>query len=52
MTVGVTSETTNSNSLLLSTASNDIQQHANSGDVATSGVLGQIGIWSLWHLSK
>ena len=33
MTVGVTSETTNSNSLLLSTASNDIQQHANSGDV-------------------
>ena len=33
MTVSVTSETTNSNSLLLSTASNDIQQHANSGDV-------------------
>ena len=33
MTVSVTSETTNSNSLLPSTASNDIQQHANSGDV-------------------
>ena len=35
-TVSVTSETTNSNSLLRSTASNDIQQHVNSassGDV-------------------
>ena len=35
-TVSVTSETTNSNSLLPNTASNDIQQHvnsANSGDV-------------------
>jgi hypothetical protein len=34
--VSVTSETTNSNSLLPNTASNDIQQHvisANSGDV-------------------
>ena len=32
-TVGVTSETTNSNSLLPNTTSNDIQQHVNSGDV-------------------
>ena len=35
-TISVTSETTNSNSLLPNTASNDIQQHvnsANSGDV-------------------
>ena len=32
-TVNVTSETTNSNSLLPNTASNDIQQHVNSGDV-------------------
>ena len=32
-TVGVTSETTNSNSLLPNTTSNDIQQHVNSGNV-------------------
>jgi hypothetical protein len=31
--VNVTSETTNSNSLLPNTTSNDIQQHVNSGDV-------------------
>jgi len=31
-TVGVTSETTNSNSLLHNTASNDIQQHVNSAN--------------------
>ena len=32
-TVSVTSETTNSNSLLPNTALNDIQQHVNSGDI-------------------
>ena len=32
-TANVTPKTTNSNSLLPNTASNDIQQHVNSGDV-------------------
>ena len=32
-TFNVTPETTNTNSLLQNTASNDIQQHVNSGDV-------------------
>ena len=32
-TLNVTPETTNTNSLLQNTASNDIQQHVNSGDV-------------------
>ena len=45
-TVSVTSETTNSNSVLPNTASNDIQQHvdsANSGDVQGLGGEGLAG---------
>jgi hypothetical protein len=33
VTANVTPKTTNSNSVLPNTASNDIQQHVNSGDV-------------------
>jgi hypothetical protein len=44
-TVSVTSETTNSNSLLPNTASNDIQQHVNStnsGDVDNEKIIKEI----------
>ena len=50
-TVSVTSETTNSNSLLPNTASNDIQQHVNSassGDVDIRNLIRTVVLQRAW----